>query len=131
MYDTGADITVISFKLFEQLKNRPKLEQVKFRVSGAGDSPLDMAGHCILTLEIKGVKKQQKVHVCRKLKQNAILGIDAMAKWGLNFCVKERKFKIEKDISLIEKRISELENINYFNQMKSVAPLTILSTEIL
>jgi hypothetical protein len=116
LYDTGADISVISLSLYNQLENKPKLSQCEFNVSGAGNHRLDMAGSCHVDLEILGEKKSHKVLVCNTMKKSAILGIDAISIWGINFCVKNKTF-------------SKIKEINQIERTNSVAALSVISTE--
>ena len=117
LYDTGADVSVISKSLFDKIKVKPKLESVLGSLNSAANTKLGVSGKCKLKLDILGKRFEHKVFVCDNLNQQAILGIDAIQKLGLNYNCRNRKFSFDEEINEIE-------------QTFSVAALSALSTEI-
>ena len=101
MYDTGADVSVISNTLFQKLKNKPKLTKHLGNLNSAGNTKLGVLGYCNLNLKVLGKNFDQKVFVCENLNQEAILGIDAIQKLGLNYNIRKRTFFFDENVNLI------------------------------
>ena len=116
LYDTGADVSVISNGLFQKLKNKPKINSHFGTLNSAANTKLGTLGTCELELDVLGRKIKHNIFVCENLNQEAILGIDAIQKLGLNFNIRKRQFFFD--------------DINIISQEFSVAALSALSTEI-
>jgi len=77
LLDTGAEATIISDDIYHHINtNASKLEPPRKLVLGANNLPLDVVGETELTLELGGIKAQDKVLVCRGLPQQVLIGID-------------------------------------------------------
>ena len=116
LYDTGADVSVISKQLFEKFKNKPILSSHFGSLNSAANTKLGTLGTCKLKLEVLGKCFEHEVFVCENLNQEAILGIDAIQKLGLNYNIRKRQFSFDE--------------LNIISQTFSVAALSALSTEI-
>ena len=111
LYDTGADVSVMSFDLFEKLKgNQFNKVTTNSHLKSASKSSLHIHGVFELPLSVMGKELVHPVYICKNLNQNAIMGIDMIAKLNLNFNVKNRSFQInqiEKEYSLELMTISQ------------------------
>ena len=72
LYDTGADVSVISNTLFQKLKNKPKLTKHLGNLNSAGNTKLGVLGNCNLNLKVLGKNFDQKVFVCENLRARMI-----------------------------------------------------------
>ena len=78
LFDTGAAVSVISEDLFLKMHPKPKLSKVKFKVTGANQSPLAILGKAELQVNVLDEPDVISALVCQKLSQTAILGMDAI-----------------------------------------------------
>lgn len=96
LYDTGAEVSVISKNLFERLDKKHIRElKTNSRLTSASKSSLKIEGVYEMELKILNSVFKHPVYVCSNLNQNAILGIDAIAKANLTFNIRKREFQID------------------------------------
>ena len=94
LYDSGAQITLMSETEFRKIKadKRPPQMKNSTRVTGvAQNSMLQVKGVYPLTLTVKGRSTVVPVFVVKNMTQRNILGIDAISNLGLNYHAKSRK----------------------------------------
>ena len=83
LYDTGAGVSVISEKLYKQLKPRPPITPSPYSVTGANQKPLKILGQTKLDIRALDFSGEIEALVCSELSQNAILGMDAIRQMRL------------------------------------------------
>ena len=77
LLDTGAEVTIISEDLYHQADTCvSKLEPTKKPVLGAENMPLKVVGETGVTIQLGGVRAQDKVLVRCGLLQQVLIGID-------------------------------------------------------
>jgi hypothetical protein len=78
LFDTGAGISVISEKLYRQLKPLPPINPSEYSVTGANRKPLKILGQTRLKVQALEFCGEIEALICSELSQNAILGMDAI-----------------------------------------------------
>ena len=100
LFDTGAEVCCMSVAEFRNISvNRrpPKMAMYK-ELRCASSNKLQVKGAYLMDLNVLGRPLQQIVYVCENLGQNAILGIDAITKLGLNYIASKRQFCFDNEI---------------------------------
>jgi transposase InsO family protein len=97
LYDTGAQLTVISLTAFRKIpvENRPQKLPVLRQLTSASSDNLKVLGVYNLSLNVFGKIIQHPVYVCDNLSQPAILGVDAIHRLGLIYSVTKKNFFFE------------------------------------
>ncbi|MGL6014350.1 MAG: hypothetical protein ACRC0J_23015, partial [Shewanella oncorhynchi] len=113
LYDTGADVSVISENLFKIIRAKGKVVQINeiCNLTSASKNRLQTLGRYFLKLNIMGKTVFNPVYVCKDLNQNAIMGIDLMKNLNLTYNVKKETFQID--------QISRKENETFMLKTKS------------
>ena len=96
LYDTGADVSVINVKLFNEIKKRGKIVQLDkgVNLTTASKDSLKIQGRYNLKLNVLGQSVINPIYVCENLNQMAIMGIDLMRKLNLTYNFKKSEFQI-------------------------------------
>ena len=82
LLDTGANISVVSEKLFNSLPQKPKLSKVhKHKVTSARGNNLDPTGQCDLTFQLRNKQFMGRFIILQDLWRNLILGLN----WQCNY----------------------------------------------
>jgi dUTPase len=107
LFDTGAAVTVMNINEFRKisLANRPQKINVIKDLRCASNNQLQIVGTYLMNLSISNHSIQQVVYVCKNLGQSAILGIDAIEKFQLNYSVTKKKFSFENEVNTTRKGI--------------------------
>ena len=96
LFDTGADISCISEKLFRQIpvNNRPQKlpPDPNCLFKSAGGQTLDVKGKYRLPISMQGKNVSHNFYVIKDLNEPAILGIDFITEQKLQFCPQSREF---------------------------------------
>jgi hypothetical protein len=99
LYDTGADISCMSEKIFRQLppQKRPiKLDIDKFpNFRSAGGQPLPVRGLYKILFTLNGKQIKHPCYVIPELNEPLILGIDFIQQHQLWYCPKNKSFAWE------------------------------------
>ena len=99
LYDSGAEVTVISEKEFRKIpiEKRPERIHRQVKLSGvAQNKPLEIKGVYKMHLSVLGRKRELPVFVIKNLTQDCILGIDAIKSFGLCFNATKNEVYFEK-----------------------------------
>ena len=94
LYDTGADVTVISSDLFKRFRSKPQKIHSTSVLRSACKGNLKVLGVYDLQLEYNGTTITHPTFVCENLNQSAILGIDAITAFKLTYDVPSQQFHI-------------------------------------
>ena len=76
LVDSGAEVSLIHSRAYQNLKDKPKLMNKKVYLQSASSQPMMVDGSINVTLDIRGVKINQKLYVVRNLNRSLILGRD-------------------------------------------------------
>jgi hypothetical protein len=97
LYDTGAAANCMSLSEFRKIppeKRPPKLPTL-YNLSTASAHSLNIVGVYNMSLEMNNRKITSPVFVCSNLNQKAILGMDAIRKFGLIYSPNKNSFSFE------------------------------------
>jgi Retroviral aspartyl protease. len=94
LYDTGADISVMSLRKFKEIPpdKRPPRLPVTLSLKSAGKTPITVAGVYLMSLSVLGHSLRTPIYVCDNLNQDALLGMDVIEKLGLALNPKSKQF---------------------------------------
>ena len=76
LVDTGAECSLMHRRIYDQLKNKPKLNKRKVSLQSANGSELICDGCITVQICIGGTEMSQDFYVIRDLNRNLILGLD-------------------------------------------------------
>ena len=76
LVDTGAECSLMHRRIYDQLKNRPKLLNKKVCLQSANGTELKCDGCVNVQICIGGTEMSQDFYVIRDLNRNMILGLD-------------------------------------------------------
>ena len=76
LVDTGAECSLMHRRIYDQLKNKPKLVNKKVCLQSANGSELRCNGSVTVQISIGGTDMSQEFYVIRDLNRNLILGLD-------------------------------------------------------
>ena len=76
LVDSGAEVSLIHSRAYQNLKDKPKLMNKKVYLQSASGQPMMVDGSINVTLDIRGVKINQTLYVVRNLNRSLILGRD-------------------------------------------------------
>ena len=74
--DTGAECSLMHHRIYDQLKNKPRLNNKKACLQSANGSELKCDGCITVQTCIGGTDMSQDFYVIRDLNRNVILGLD-------------------------------------------------------
>ena len=80
LVDSGADVSVMSEKMYQRLKPKSKLRQVSQVLQGAGGRPLKVKGVTELAFSLGKQHFLQTCYVISDASRNLILGVDFLKK---------------------------------------------------
>ena len=80
LIDTGADISVISEKMYKKLQKKRKIIPNSQVLQGAGGAPLHVKGITEITFKLGNKEYSQKCYVIKEASRNLILGVDFLKK---------------------------------------------------
>ena len=83
MLDSGAEVSLIHRRVYDSLKNKPKLYKPSLNLATAGNTPLHVDGFTNIEFEVGGIKMRHKFYVVKNLNRNVILGIDWLQSRGV------------------------------------------------
>ena len=96
LYDTGADISCISEKVFEEIPkgNRPQpvATHKQFQFKGAGGDALKVKGRFLCSVLVDNKKMEHEFYVVKGLSESVILGIDFIGQHELSYCPRAKRF---------------------------------------
>ena len=76
LVDSGAEVSLIHSRAYQNLKDKPKLMNKKVHLQSASGQPMIVDGSINVTLDIRGVRINQTLFVVRNLNRSLILGRD-------------------------------------------------------
>ena len=127
LFDTGASATCISLSEFRKIlpENRPTKLPAMINLSSASADSLNVYGVYNLNLSFNGKNILNPVYVCSNLNQKAILGIDAIEKFGLIYSPLQKSFSFE--------NVSQINSNSFFHSemqfpKSACAPLSVVKT---
>ena len=98
LFDTGSDITCLSYDTYQTLPTKPNLLNTAAKqFKSAGGQDLHYKGTCVVPFTIDGKTHSTKTHIIDELNESAILGIDFIAEKGLMYDPSNREFKWKED----------------------------------
>ena len=93
LFDTGADVSCIRTKTFQDSKLDLPIETKQFKnFKAAGGTKLLISGKVMLPIEIDNKKVEHPFFLIDNLNEKCILGIDFISKHKLNYCPTSRTF---------------------------------------
>ena len=99
LYDTGADISVMSMREFRKIpiENRPKKKPSKVNISSASNTTMTACGTYEMPITVMGKTVNHDIVIVSNLNSNAIMGIDLIEHLGLVYKSKKKKFSFEEE----------------------------------
>ena len=97
LLDSGAEVSLISRRVYDSLKIKPKLLKHNLNLATAGNTPLHVDGYSDFKFTVGGLSMSHKFYVVRNLNRNVIIGLD----W-----LKSRGVRVYHDLSCI--RVHEI-----------------------
>ena len=76
LVDTGAECSFMHRRIYDQLKNKPRLINKKVCLQSANDTELKYDGCITVQICIGGTEMSQDFYVIRDLNRNLTLGLD-------------------------------------------------------
>ena len=83
LVDSGAEVSLIHRRAYQNLKDKPKLKNKKVYLQSASGQPMLVDGSINITIEIRGIKTNQIFYVVKNLNRNLILGRDWLKQNGV------------------------------------------------
>ena len=80
LVDTGAECSLMHRRIYDQLKNKPKLQNRRVYLQTASGAPLKCDGCVNVQFCIGGTELSQDFYVIREMNRNLILGLDWLKK---------------------------------------------------
>ena len=80
LVDTGAECSLMHRRIYDKLKNKPKLQNRRVYLKTASSAPLKCDGYVNVQFCIGGTEMSKDFHVIRELNRNLILGLDWLKK---------------------------------------------------
>ena len=78
LIDSGAEVSLIHYRVFKSLKQAPKLHKKHVNLQSVSGSYLKVKGYAEMEFELKGEKLKHKFYVVDNMNRNLILGRDWM-----------------------------------------------------
>ena len=108
LVDTGAECSLMHRRIYDQLKDRPKLRNKKVCLQSANGTELKCDGCVNVQICIGGTEMSQDFYVIRDLNRNMILGLDWLKEHNVRIyvdlkCLRingKHYVKIEEDIHI-------------------------------
>ena len=99
LYDTGADISVMSMREFRKIpiENRPKKKPSKVNISSASNTTMTACGTYEMPITVMDKTVNHDIVIVSNLNSNAIMGIDLIEHLGLVYKAKKKKFIFEEE----------------------------------
>ena len=79
LVDTGAEVSVMSEKMYSRIRNKSGLKSTSYALQGAGGKPLNVLGVTTLSFKLGSKNFTQKFHVISHASRNLILGTDFLS----------------------------------------------------
>ena len=76
LVDSGAEVSLIHSRAYQNLKDEPKFMNKKVHLQSASGQPMIVDGSINVTLDIRGVRINQTLFVVRNLNRSLIFGRD-------------------------------------------------------
>ena len=92
LLDSGAEVSLISRRVYDSFKIKLKLFKHSLNLSTAANTPMHVDGFSELTFTLGGLKMSHKFYVVQNLNRNVIIGLD----W-----LKSRGVRVYHDLSCI------------------------------
>ena len=76
LVDSGAEVSLMHQRVFQNLKDKPKLIRKKVYLQSVNGNSLTVVGCTDINFEMRGLKMTQKFYIVKDLNRNFILGRD-------------------------------------------------------
>ena len=83
LVDTGAEVSLMHRRVYDLLKDKPRLMNRKINLHGVNGSLLKIDGCIDLTFSVGGTEMKQNFYVVREMNRNLILGTDRLRQHGV------------------------------------------------
>ena len=83
LVDTGAEVSLMHRRVYDLLKDKPRLMNRKINLHGVNGSLLKIDGCIDLTFSVGGTEIKQNFYVVREMNRNLILGTDWLRQHGV------------------------------------------------
>ena len=83
LVDTGAEVSLMHRRVYDLLKDKPRLMNRKINLHGVNGSLLKIDGCIDLTFSVGGTEMKQNFYVVREMNRNLILGTDWLRQHGV------------------------------------------------
>lgn len=83
LVDTGAEVSLMHRRIYDQLKVKPRLQNKKINLQGVNGELLNVDGCIDLTFSIGGIELQHAFYIVRDMNRNLILGQDWLKQNGV------------------------------------------------
>ena len=103
LFDSGAGVTIVAWKVYLQMMNTPKMTAFGTRLNTANGGKLDVKGQTILPMKIGSRRCWRPCIIVDGLNAQCIIGIDTMEAEGISIEAKRRVIRIERGSEKIER----------------------------
>lgn len=107
LVDTGAEVCLMQRRIYELLKNKPKLQRKTVCLNTVNGGPLKIDGCIRLPIDVGGCQLYQEFYVVRDIQRNVILGQDFLEQNGVRLyfdlgCMRVGKtyVRLERDLHI-------------------------------
>ncbi len=83
LIDTGAEVSLMSKRIYDLLKDRPKLQRKTVSIHAVNSGPLSVDGCIKLPIDIGGYQMCQEFYIVKDINRNLILGQDFLEQNGV------------------------------------------------
>ena len=94
LIDTGADVSLISEKMYTKIKHKSKLQPTNQVLQGAGESSLTVKGITEITFRLGKSEYTHKCYVIKGASRNMIIGMDFLKKHKAVIYINLEKLKL-------------------------------------
>ncbi|CAM6053913.1 unnamed protein product [Sphagnum tenellum] len=111
LFDSGSQVTLLSWAVFTRLKVRPSLNQIEMKLNAANGSSLEVLGETNLLYNLAGYECLRPTIIVKGLKMDSIIGQDMMSAEGVKLDARTRSVIFQGPIrtSLICKKAYTIE----------------------
>lgn len=83
LLDTGAEVSIISNRIFKMLPNKPRLRKESMTLQSVSSTPLKVIGSADISFQITHLTLRHKFYVVDGMNRNCILGLDFLKQNGV------------------------------------------------
>ena len=105
LVDSGAEVSLLHQRAFNQIKNKPKLKKTKLCLQSVSGESLGVLGTAIVNISVGGEVRDHEFVIVSEMNRNMILGMDWLVQNKVNLYFGLGKLKIGSTYVSLEKDI--------------------------